>query len=442
MPRLKKQQSIGEVKVIKDSAFGDLIPGRGTDLGLVVSKLHKISQMFGYQRVETSPVEISDPFGKSKVAKLERRELIRLETESSKKLVLRPHNFFSILRAYLANEIDKKEQTTKWYYVEPSFYSENGTVAYSHEFGMVSFGEPSVISDAHMINMIRTLLDELGILNAEFEVNSKGCENCLPYYHEVLQGYLQQNRYNLCATCQQILSKAGTPQENTQREDLFRVFSCETGSCQEILSSGPQIIDHLDESCNKNFTQLLEALDELDIPYQLNPKLFEDSKFSHILFKVKFPANAEDQSGDVQFGVGGRKNLYVERLRGQPLPTLEFSIDLNKLLNLTNIHGQTKKLDQIADVYLINLGGMAVKKSLRLFRDLWKNNISVAEQFGENGIKNQFRLAAEKGCHLALVVGQKEAMEGTVILRDVRSGMQEVFAADRIIEEVKKRLQE
>lgn len=65
----------------------------------------------------------------------------------------------------------------------------------------------------------------------------------------------------------------------------------------------------------------------------------------------------------------------------------------------------------------------------------------MASEFsGPGSIKTQLKLAESNKVAIALIIGQKEAREGTVILRDVKSGMQELFTTERIIEEVKKRL--
>jgi len=106
-------------------------------------------------------------------------------------------------------------------------------------------------------------------------------------------------------------------------------------------------------------------------------------------------------------------------------------------LNLANLKFSHKTK---SEVFLVPLGDLAAKKTLRLFSDLWSNNIAASEFIGPGSIKTQLKLAESSKVSIALIIGQKEAREGTVILRDVRSGMQELFTIERIIEEVKKRL--
>jgi len=452
MPRCKKTQTVEEnLKTPIDSVvssadsvmLSDLLPGEGFPWKRVLPTVHRITQAFGYQRVETSPVEELDVFSDFQtILKSKPERFLRVEGAGGKKFALRPQNFLSVLRAYKAHQVYEKEKTTKWYYIEPTFAPNNPSLLDGYEFGVVNFGEPTAISDAQMIAMIKVLLEEFGISNVVFEINSKGCDGCAAYYHEVLSDFLQQNKYELCPTCQKLLSKDSAPPSGFLDNGLYEVFRCKNGECRELLGNAPQIIDYLDTYCNRHLTSLLESLDELEIPYQLNPVLFGNGQLSHTLFQIKVLPSSGGAEEEILLGVGGRHNRFVSKLIGQDIPAVLFSIPLQKIFMVLDSHGKEQKNGQEADVFLISVGESAAKKSLKLFLDLWKRNIKVAERFGENGIKNQFKLAEKKGCRIALIVGQKEALESSVILRDVRSGIQEVFSYERAIEEVKKRLQE
>jgi histidyl-tRNA synthetase len=444
--KMKKiQVSNDPVKILHESHSADVIPGECFPWRSVLPKVHRISQNFGYQRVETSPIESIDALHTHKEAwDFLPEQCVRLEADfpAARKLALRPHNFLSVLRAYVSNQVFEKERTTKWYYIAPTFTQDKDALLHLYEFGLVHFGEPTPMSEAQMIATLDTLLSELGVAETIFEINSKGCEQCAPYYYEVLSDFLQQHKYELCPNCQQIAARElARNRRSGGAEGLGAIFSCTCEQCQAVHASAPQILDHLDVPCNHNLACLLEALDELGVAYQLNPRLFGPANFSHMLFRVKaLPHAGVDK--EVILGVGGRYSRLVAKVTGREIPTLSFSIPLSALFQLIEGSGLEQKIDKTADVFLINLGELAAKKSLRLFMDLWHNNISVTEQFGENGIKNQFKLAEKKGCPIALIIGQKEAMEGLVILRDTRSGIQEVFSYDRIIEEVRKRLQD
>ena len=420
---------------------GDLVPGEVAPGKKILPKLHRIAQIFGYDRVEPSPIEALDSFGQhEELLALSPDKYVRLDSPHGKRVGLRPQNFLGVLRAYTTHHVSERERMTKWYYIEPAFAQDKTALTHLYEFGLVNFGEASSVSDAHMIMTLRHLLQEFAIPGIVFEINSKGCESCGPYYEEVLSRFLQENKFDLCQDCQQLI-RGDSKIPEIVSHNLLSVLSCAREECQTVTVGAPQIIDYLDAACNKQLTALLETLDELEVNYQLNPRLFGSPRHSHTLFKIKIQPSIAGEA-EIDLGTGGRVTRFVGKIAGQPIHTLHYSLPLQALYELIAQHGAEQKYDHTADVFLINLGDLAAKKSLRLFQELLRNDISVAEHFGENGIKNQFKLAEKRGCLLALLIGQKEALEGNVILRDVRSGIQEVFASDRILEEVRKRLQD
>jgi histidyl-tRNA synthetase len=91
-------------------------------------------------------------------------------------------------------------------------------------------------------------------------------------------------------------------------------------------------------------------------------------------------------------------------------------------------------------VFLAQLGIFAKRKSLRMFEALERAGIMVAESFGRGSLKSQLKVADRIGVDLTLILGQKEAIDGTVIIKDMASGTQEVIDGSRVVDEVKKRL--
>lgn len=439
MVRVKKDQILSQpVKVLDSIASADLVPAEGSVWKHLLPRIHRVSQRFGFHRIETSPLESAGCYPRGLVNS---ESGIFLEAFSSKKFGLKSQNFLSILRAYAENRIFEREKVTKWYCIEPSFTVDKNVLSPLYEFGLVNFGDPGPISEAHLIVSIKSLLEELGLHHPMFEINHKGCDICTPYYREVLARFLQDNQSALCDSCQEITTASCGGRE-AARTDMEAVFACPNRVCQEILNTAPQILDYLDGSCNKQLTALLESLDELEVSYQLNPRLFGNSWLSCVVFRVNVSSSASEGEGVTPLSIGGRYTKLASKMIGQDMPALAFFVPLHTVAQMVEAQGDAEKPEKMADIFLINLGELAAKKSLRLFTELWKNNISVTEHFGENGIKNQFKLAEKKGCSLALLIGQKEALEGSVILRDIRSGIQEVFSYDRIIEEIRKRLQD
>ena len=74
------------------------------------------------------------------------------------------------------------------------------------------------------------------------------------------------------------------------------------------------------------------------------------------------------------------------------------------------------------------------------FEELRKKKYKAAQNFVKDNLKSQLELADKLGVKLTLIIGQKEMMDETVIIRDMESGMQEVFDFKKVYEELDKRL--
>ena len=91
-------------------------------------------------------------------------------------------------------------------------------------------------------------------------------------------------------------------------------------------------------------------------------------------------------------------------------------------------------------VFLAQLGEMAKKKSLKLFSELEKNGVLLAESFGRGSLKSQLRVANRLGVEVTVIIGQKEALDETAIIKDMVSGTQETVTQEKLVEAVKKLL--
>ena len=91
-------------------------------------------------------------------------------------------------------------------------------------------------------------------------------------------------------------------------------------------------------------------------------------------------------------------------------------------------------------VFLAQLGNLAKRKSLKLFEEFRKAKIPIAEAIGKDSLKSQLRIADKEGTRYTLILGQKEALDGVVIVRDMKNGKQDTIKIERAVEEMRKRL--
>jgi len=388
-------------------------------------RLNKVSRVYGFSRVETPVVEdryLYESFYRQQPHILE--SLLCYEG-GGKAIAIRPAILPSVLRSYYQHKVFDKSTASKWCYTGMVAKMEDGGLRTDYEFGFEIFGQFTHLSEAQVIGAVWDFLTSLGLGDLMIEINNIGSEESQEVYENTLQDFLAGKKYQLCDDCNEHLSGR-----------ILNVFRCNNLDCQALLAEAPAILDFLDQESHKHFTSVLEALDELGIPYQLNPLYAGPQGVSKTNVVLKYKYKGETKV----IGEGGYHDGLIQNLCGKAYPCFGFSGSLNRMHEFLEQHKVTVEKEYKNDVFLVPLGELASKKSLRLFRDLTRQQISVHDHFGDGGVKNQLKLAETYKAPIALIIGQKEAMDERVILRDVKSGMQEIISYDKIVEEVKKRL--
>jgi len=423
MGRPRKLTPVVEKAPPRLAGSSDLLPEQHLSWDVFLEKLVTLAHNFGYSRIDTPMFEDVRLFGFWSHGQ---DQLLTLQDAEGNPVAAKPTNIFGLIRAYLEYNFTEREKASKWYYYSPVTVVADKQIKQSYEYGFQIFGQIAPIADAQLINLLLKLFSEIGLANLSLEINNIGCIECLPIFQEQLRNYFKDKKYDLCENCLDYL-------ENNLP---LPILACPNLSCNAAAADAPVLIDYLCENCRRHFIGVLEGLDELGIAYNLNPKVIGQPWSRRTVFEIRFHGPV----GEVSLGLGGHADDLVQSLGGLPTPGLGFSAKLESVLaafELANVKFASKTK---VDVFLVPLGDLAAKKTLRLFTDLWNHNIMASEFAGPGSIKTQLKLAESNKVAIALIIGQKEARDGTVILRDVRSGMQELFTVERIIEEVKKRL--
>ncbi len=339
----------------------------------------------------------------------------------------RPTQLPGLIRSFVEKKLYDQPGLQKWYYTGPVVeQTAQHQLVSDYEFGAEILGQFNHLNEAQVIALAWTFFNSLGLEEVSLEVNNLGSVESKKLYTETLTEAILPKKYDLCDDC-----------EGWLELNPLQMFRCSNLDCQTILAdSGPSVLDFLDETANQNFTLVLESLEEMNIPYQLNPFYTGKPGATKSIFVFKFKSKEQT----LILAEGGHRQSFAEKLSGKPIGAFGFNgsfVELkNKLAELTPL--EAGRIN--SEVCLVPLGDLAAKRSLRLFKDLTEQKITVYDHFGQSGVKNQLKVAQTHEVPIALIMGQKEAIDEMVILRDVKSGMQEIISYDKIIDEVKKRL--
>ncbi len=393
---------------------------------LLLRRLSKLSRTYGFERIEVpllEDVRLYEYFYKNHPDALKNFFQVDL---AGKPAILRGDFLPGVLRAYYQHKVYETSPFSKWQYSGAIVKQDkNGKPVSDYVFGYEVFGSFNHLTEAQVIGGVWQFLQGLGLEDCTLEINHIGQDECQEAYSRTLQDFLSGKKYQLCDDCN----------EHMQGR-ILNVFRCENIDCQGLLSEAPAVLDFLSEESRKHFTNILEALDELSIPYQLNPLYAGSAGSSKTNLVIKYKLKGET----IVLGEGGYHESLMQNLCGKSHCCFGFSGSLSILHRILEANKVAATREQKSDVFLVPLGELAAKRSLRLFRDLTMEKVSVYDHFGNIGVKNQLKAAEAFHAPIALIMGQKEAIDEMVILRDVKSGMQEIISYDKIVQEVKKRL--
>ncbi len=475
MPSTKGSEKIKKTPQLL-RGMKDIMPEDQQWWDFIRMRVDNVARAYGFGRLDTPLLEDAALFTRSvgKETDIVEKEMYTFEDKNGSLVSLRPEGTAGVVRAYIEHGMLNRPQPVKMYYLGQFFRYDRpqaGRYRQFYQFGFEVVGEQNPVIDAQVMMLAFNFYAEIN-LPVTLQVNSVGCGECHDEYRKVLVDYYRSRKNSLCEDCKRRLQK-----------NPLRLLDCKQEDCQVLAQDAPQTVDHLCEECNEHFVKVLEHLDELEIPYVLNSRLVRGlDYYTRTVFeiwpepydppKIEEPEETDDKkdrhkkSGNKKeeeieisveptpieepknkmpsqnaLGGGGRYDDLVETMGGQPTPAIGFSGGIERLITELRLRNLPIGDIEKPEVFVAQLGDSARKKALKLFEDLRQAGFKVAESFSKDGLKPQMELADKIGVKFAVIIGQKEIMDGTILIRDMESGIQETVDFKKVIPEVQKRLE-
>ncbi|MBI2453016.1 MAG: histidine--tRNA ligase, partial [Parcubacteria group bacterium] len=388
------------------------------------------AEFYGFRRIDTPIVEDAELYekGTGVATDIVEKQMYLLKTRGGDTLALRPEFTPGIARAYLQHGMINLPQPVKLYTSGPLFryeHSQAGRFRQFHQFDAEVFGEISPAQDAQIIQLFTVILQELKIGHILVEINSVGDSQCRPYYKKLLVNFLRSRQQQLCVDCRRRV-----------RENPLRTLDCKEEKCQRVRALAPQILDHLCEECKKHFRQVLEFLDEADIPYHLDPYLVRGlDYYTKTVFEIFSERQIKQQEGDQEVITrdalvgGGRYDTLIKLYGNKDVPAVGAAAGTERIVSF--LKEQEPAVPKNPKVFLAQLGDLPKKKSLKLLEEFRKAKIQIAESLGRDSLKVQMSRADKLGVRFTLILGQREALDNTIVIRRMDNGTQETVKFDK-----------
>ena len=342
----------------------------------------------------------------------------RAQSEKPQSLTLRPENTAGVVRAYIEHKLGETGQLQKLYYIGPQFRRERPQKGRYRQFwqigaeviGPPSAGSESPLRDAETLEMLASLLDELGIIGWTLHINSVGSSAERAQYNEVLRAALADVAPKMCVDCQR---RAGT--------NPLRVLDCKVPEDQPFIEALPEIADSLNEETKAHFAQVLAALDAAGVPYTRNHRLVRGLDY---YTRTTFEFTHGGLGAQNALLGGGRYDGLSEAIGGPKAPGIGFAMGLDRLvLTLQAEDAGQKPAPPQVDAYIAPLGESVNAAALALARELRRAGLSVELGDGTFRLKKSFE-AADKAARRIVILGEDELKSGILTVKDFSTGIQ------------------
>ncbi|MCR4256457.1 MAG: histidine--tRNA ligase [Candidatus Uhrbacteria bacterium] len=426
------RKGMGPIQSVR--GMRDLLPSDQHYWRRVNALSDRIATSYGFDRIDTPLVEETALFirGVGRSTDIVEKELYSWETPGGENVSLRPEGTASVVRAYVQHGMLNQPQPVKLWYLGPMFRYDRpqaGRFRQFYQLGFEAIGDEDPVIDAQLMIVGWNFLRSLGI-DAVVRVNSLGSPDSRANYKNALVAYFRSKRAKLSDDDKRRLLK-----------NPLRLLDSKDPAVQEMKAEAPQIVDWLDEHSKSHFMRVLEYLDEVGVPYQLDPYLVRGLDYYTKTVFEWYAAGDEQALAQTALGGGGRYDGLVEQLGGRPdTPAAGFSFGLDRVVSRIKDTQPSTSIGYKADVFLAQLGDMGKKKAIALFEEFREAGIPVGEAFSKSNIKAQMEIANRQGSKWVVVIGQKEVLDGTAIIRDMEAGSQEIVDGKKVVHEIKKKL--
>ncbi|MDL2004084.1 histidine--tRNA ligase [Vibrio parahaemolyticus] len=408
--------------------MNDCLPTQSPLWQKLENTVKNVISAYGYNEVRMPIVEETNLFSRAvgEETDVVSKEMYTFDDRNGDSLTLRPEGTAGCVRSCIQNSLINRDEQRLWY-MGPMFRHERpqkGRYRQFHQCGVEVFGLNGPDVDAELIMMTARLWRELGInKHVRLELNSIGSQEDRADYRIALVAFLEQHIDVLDEDC-----------KRRMHTNPLRVLDTKNPDIQAILGDAPRLSEYLGEESKAHFAGLCELLDAAGIEYTVNERLVRGLDYYN---RTVFEWITESLGAQGTVCGGGRYDGLVEQLGGKPTPAVGFAMGLERLVLML----ETLELTDVrrsVDVYVVTAGEGTMMAGMKLAEQLREaiSGVRVMNHFGGGNFKKQFKRADKVGAVVALVLGENEVADNTVVLKDLVGGEQETYNQAEVAEKI------
>lgn len=409
--------------------MNDCLPTQSPLWQKVESTVKNVINAYGYSEVRMPIVEMTHLFSRAigEVTDVVEKEMYTFADRNGDSLTLRPEGTAGCVRSGIQNGLIYNQEQRLWY-MGPMFRHERpqkGRYRQFHQCGVEVFGVDGPDIDAELIMMTARMWRELGIASyVRLELNSIGSLAARAEYRTALIDFLEQH--------EDVLDEDAKRRMYT---NPLRVLDTKNPDIQAILGDAPKLSEFLDQDSREHFAGLCELLDAAGIEYTINERLVRGLDYYN---RTVFEWITDSLGAQGTVCGGGRYDSLVEQLGGKPAPAVGFAMGLERLVLMVETLGLTD-VRRSVDAYMVTAGEGTLVAGMKLAEMLREAvpGLRLMSHCGGGNFKKQFKRADKVGAAVALVLGENEVADGTIVYKDLVGGEQETLSQSDVVSRLK-----
>ena len=395
-------------------------------------KAQEVAVYYGFKPIDTPILEHENIFTSSigEGTDIVDKEMYTLKTKGGDHLALRPEHTAPLVRAYIEHGMQTMPQPVMFYQYGPTFRHDKpqrGRYRQFWQFDLDSLGSEKSIMDALVIKACMSILEEAGATNLSIDINSIGDKECRGEYLKELTSYYRKHLSSLPAIDRERL-----------KTNPLRILDSKEEKTKEINGGAPDSVSFLCLSCKKHFKEVLEYLEEMKVAYNINKNLVRGlSYYTRTVFEIIEESGGEDGSPLTLAG-GGRYDYLARQIGGKKdVPAIGISIGVDRIIASPWYKKLSPRILKKPKIYFIQLGAEAKLKSLNIIEILRKAHIPIAQSLSKDSLGSQLAIAERLAIPYSIIFGVKEALDNSVIVRDMGNRSQNTVKLSKLLEYLK-----
>jgi histidyl-tRNA synthetase len=399
--------------------MNDILPDRTSIWRYVEQNFGDCLSQYGYQEIRFPIIESTQLFKRTigEVTDIVEKEMYTFNDLNGDSLTLRPEGTAGCVRACLEHGLLHNQQQKLWY-MGPMFRHERpqkGRYRQFHQFGVEAFGMTGSSIELELIAICQRLWTQLGFASSvALQINTLGELSERQNYKIVLVEYLRDHYDALDDDSKKRLER-----------NPLRILDSKNPDMQPLIAKAPRLIDVLEENSRNHFQSFCDGLDELNISYTINPFLVRGlDYYGHTVFEWV----TEHLGSQATVCAGGRYDILVEQLGGNPTPAAGFALGIERIILLMETLNLVRLKEKENSLFIIATNNDAVLKGLVIAESIRNANptLEIITNTAGGSYKSQFKKADKSGARLALILGEDEIANHRISVKDLRKETEQI----------------